>query len=140
MSDLPILIRPGDSGDTNYVRSSWLRSHADSALARCLGRSAYMTGHHDVIDALLERATLRVACSVTHRATIVGWACVEPADVVHYVFVREEFRRYGVARRLLADVTGERVTYSHRTDVCKQLPIPEGWHYDFYRALKKEAA
>jgi len=139
---LPILVRPIDWDDpmeVNLVRSSWLRSNASSGLARSLGRKAYYSGHHDLIDRLMHRAEMRVACSVTRHDTIVGWACVEPA-VVHYVFVREEFRCNGVARRLLAELP-ERVTYTHRTDVCRALPIPAAWFYNAYAAfLPKEAA
>lgn len=141
--DLPILIRKFGDGpfDRNYIRSSWLTSHASSALARTLGRRAYFTGHHALIDDLLERTTVRIACSVTHHATIVGWACVEETAAgvvaVHYVYVGEDFRRRGVARRLL-DGVGDRVPYTHRTDVCKVLPIPEGWWFNAYRAFCPE--
>src|SRR5678815_1999534 len=91
---LPILLRDVEPGDVNYVRATWLRSGADSDFARVLG-AAYWdrhVGHHAVIDALIRRARVVVACSVTHHATIVGWACIEPG-IVHYVHVREEFRK-----------------------------------------------
>lgn len=138
---LPILVRPSEHGDENYIRSSWLRSNESSPVARTFGRKAYYSGHHQLVCRLLARHPVRVACSVDAPDTIVGWACVEPPSVVHYVFVREEFRRYGVARRLLADLP-ERVTYTHRTDVCKALPIPAAWFFNMYRAFipGKEAA
>lgn len=129
-----VALRPMAPADRNFVRKSWLRSYAASAQARIAGR-AYWTGHHDLIERLLERASVRVACSSTHAGTIVGFACVGWPSTLHYVYVREEFRRYGVARRLLADLPAG-VTYSHRSDMVSALPVPDGWFFSPYAATE----
>jgi GNAT superfamily N-acetyltransferase len=145
---LPIAIRDLRPGEVNFARKAWLRSSCarsddaddrrkgDSALARALGRATYCEGHHAIVSRLLSTTTVRLAVSADNDNVFVGFACVEPPHVVHYVYVIEECRRFGVARRLLEGVT-ERATYTHRTDICRQLPIPEGWRFNFYRAVTR---
>lgn len=135
MSELPITIREMREGDRNLVFSSWLKSNATSATARVAGHTAYYSGQHALIERLMQAGTVRVVCSQASPDTIVGWASMEPG-VVHYVWVREEFRRAGVAKMLLS-ACGPRVEYTHRTDLCRELPIPEGWWFNLYRLMVK---
>lgn len=99
---------------------------------------AYWGGHHALIDALLDRASLTVATWPEDTWTIVGFT-VTDADAVHYVYVARDYRRQGVARRLLASFDGMvRVRYSHRSRICSVLPIPAHWNYDPYVAFGLE--
>lgn len=142
---LPILVRAfnrDDITEVNCVRKSWLRCFASSDVARAIGGGYWdkRSGYADVVNRLVRDANIRVACSVTHHRTIVGWACVE-SGVVHFVYVADMFRRQGVARKLLENV-GDAVTYTHATDMCRRLPIPDGWKFNFCRAVvpTKDAA
>lgn len=143
-----LVLRPGAPSDHNFVRKMWLRSYADSAFARAMtpremwsrGQTAptYWSGHHALVDALLARASLRVATWPEDTWTIVGFAVTEP-DVVHYVYVANDYRKQGVARRLLEPFDGcVRVRYSHRSRACAVLPIPSHWTYDPYAAFGLE--
>lgn len=138
MSDL-FRIRPADWSlprERNLVRSSWLRSYAASAFARIAGKRAYFSGQHDLVDDLLDRTRVAVACSPRDPTTIIGWACVEPPNVVHYVWVQEDFRRNGVARALLrSEGMAERIEYTHRTDLLKTFQLPEGWFFNIYNLM-----
>lgn len=125
--------------ERNLVRSSWLKSHGKSAFARLAGRRAYYSGEHELIDWLLDRTEVRVACSPRDRATIIGWACMEPArNVVHYVWVQEDFRREGVARALLESegfAGRDHAEYTHRTDALQGLPLPPGWWFNIFNLM-----
>ena len=132
----PHRVRPLDWSDpteVNYVRKTWLKSNQASGLARLAGRTVYWSEHHDLVERLLKACETRVACAEESPTTILGFAVLAPPGVVHYVFVGEDWRRRGLARELVAGL-GERVAYTHRTDLCSQLPIPESWRYNLYKA------
>lgn len=73
-----------------------------------------------------------VACSTEDPGTVFGFSCIED-DVVHMVFVKSRFRRFGVARMLLAGV-GSEATYSIVTPQLRRMiragKIPSSWVYD----------
>lgn len=132
---LPIVIRDMRPSEINFARKPWLARAAESAFARCMGRKAFFSGHHAIVTRLLTRATVRLAVSEENDQVFVGFACIEPPNVVHFVYVAEDFRRAGVARRLLEGLD-DACVYTHRTDLCKQLPIPASWWFNFYRAVQ----
>lgn len=125
-----IVLRPAEAGDRNYVLSSWLRSHrSDSGQARRQGPD-YWERHHRVVEALLGRAATMVACWSDDPDVIIGWACTEDRTV-HYVYVRKEFRRMGIARMLLEPMLREAgVQYTHTTNVVRMVRMPKGWTYN----------
>lgn len=127
-------IQPAKPDDLNFIRSSWLRSFADSHIARHAGH-AYWPGHLRVRDRLLEECPPVVARLEGEPTSICGWACFGP-DVVHYVFVRERWQQLGVAKLLLDPFSDkERVVYTHKTKSLAKIQIPETWIYDPYAAL-----
>lgn len=138
MTDELFRIRPADwtqPRERNCVRKSWIRSHAASGMARLAGQRAYYSGQHELVDWLLDHAETRVACSPRDPTTIIGWACVA-GDVVHYVWVQEDFRRHGVARALLHGLA-EHVQYTHRTDMLREVKLPDGWWFNPYGLVKR---
>lgn len=142
MADLSELlrIRAANDNDTNYMRKTWLKSIQTpwSPMQSALGPRDFWEGHHRIVSRLLSTCDVRVACSNDNESTIAGWACLEAGRrVVHFVHVREEMRRYGVARMLLEGVDdGERpVWYTHRTGMSDKLGLPDKWRFSFYRAV-----
>jgi hypothetical protein len=144
-------IRPGEPGDLKRVRKDWRLAMATSDFARFLtprkdwmerASQIYWDWQTDIVDRLLERAELEVACWDESPTSIVGWCVMErgAVPVVHFVAVGNDnhgaYRLKGVAKRLLAPALEQpRVIYTHRTLVCRYLPIPAGWEFDPRRAL-----
>jgi len=145
-------IRPADWSiprERNMVLKSWIRSNASSALARAIGDKAYYSGHHDLVERLLDRSETHVACSETSRETILGWACAECVigteeatgiTALHFVYVVEDFRRHGIATELIRSYGGsneppERLQYTHRTDALKQFRLPGRWFFNPYKLM-----
>lgn len=145
-----LILRSGEPSDWNRVRSDWKLSYATSAFAEQLthpttwrsGRAGhvYWGWQEAIVERLLRRAKLTVACWAEDIRSIVGWAITEEPNVLHYVFVArgpkvdlslEPYRRLGIARRLITSV-GERadVIYTHRSRICQRLPIPSTWTFD----------
>ncbi len=128
------IIEPATADDLNYVRSSWLRSFADSHLARHAGPS-YWPGHKEVRDRLMEECPPIVARLSDVPTSICGWACFGP-DIVHYVFVRERWQKNGIAKLLLEPLTlAPRVIYTHKTKALAGIRLPDSWIYNPYMAL-----
>lgn len=130
-NDRPWTLRPGTQQDLAFVVESWLLSFRDKARARTCG-DLYMREYKAKIRELLKRADLLVACDVDDPWFIVGFAVTsvghDETHRVHYVFVRKECRREGIARSLLGDLldTGG-VHYSH---VSHQVNAPAAWVYN----------
>ena len=103
-ADLPIVLRPGNPDtDLNYVRSSWLKTYSTSDFAKSINHDLFFKRHTVVVNDLLSRCLVTVACDPEDPSFIFGWIAYEldPA-CVHYVCVKNRYRRdYGVGKRLL---------------------------------------
>lgn len=137
-SDPPLTwdLRPGTPEDHPFVVDSWLQSYRQQSIARDAGR-AYMHDMKWLVRAWLARAALLVACDPEEPGAIWGWA-VTRRDVILYVYVRQEFRRHGIARALLrpylATTKNDAVVLAARTN--HPVHIPPHWHYSFLAALR----
>jgi GNAT superfamily N-acetyltransferase len=95
--------------DGNFVYSSWLNSYRESAIGgwksptgEAMALGVYYKRARSRIDALIKRgAELKVACDPEDTNIILGWMCAED-PVLHYVYVKEAYRRQGIALSLLA--------------------------------------
>lgn len=98
----------------------------------------YYRNHHALIERLLDEATTIVACSDAHAPTICGWACYERAasHVLHYVYVREEFRGFGLARRMVDALPSADVLYTHLTRDVDARRLPPGWRHSLYPLMR----
>jgi GNAT superfamily N-acetyltransferase len=131
---LPILLRPGTSEDHPFVVDSWLQSYRASAIARDAGR-AYLHDMKWIVRAWLARAALLVACDPEQPGAIWGWAVTRDA-VLFYVYVRQEFRRQGIARALLRPYLARTAPVIFAAKTTHPVPIPSNWHYSFLAALR----
>lgn len=97
---LPIAIRLGRPSDLPYVVDTWTkRGHErNERLGEATAR----------VRAILARpeSVLRVACLPDDDDAILGWAAITffPSPKLHFVYVRKEARKQGIARRLLVGV------------------------------------
>lgn len=111
MSTSPLTIRDARPADHNFIYNSWLRSNRRARNAAQVPNDIYYTQHHKLVEDILARPTTRTyvitPTALGESDTICGYAVVEalpnaPAvHVVHYVYVKETFRRLGLAKQLL---------------------------------------
>jgi GNAT superfamily N-acetyltransferase len=83
----------------------------------------------------MDRGQVSVAAWSEDPETIIGWCCVE-VGVLHYAFVRKEFRRTGIARLLLDSMLTDDVLVTHRTTDADRIRWPAGWRYNVYAGLR----
>lgn len=104
----PLKTRLISPGDRNFVLSSWLKSNLASRDHRDIRREVYYEFLTPVVSSILERAVCLVLCDIESPDHIYGYIVYEPGEllVVHYVFVKHSFRRFGFAKMLIDEVRG----------------------------------
>jgi len=125
MTALPFAteFRMAAEGDVGFIVSAWLRSYHDGSSAmRGVQFNRYKAAQRDVVRVAMERGCVVVACDAADRNSIFGFACGEDdngAGVVHYAYVLQTRRRYGLARELVRHLghAAKRTmtSYSHST-------------------------
>jgi GNAT superfamily N-acetyltransferase len=130
------------SEDKAFVYSTWLRNYKHSSyFAKRIKPVVFFAGHHAILDHLSRKASFKVfvACHRDDPTQILGYLACEPdgeKPTVHFVFVKEAFRKMGIARRLFtkAGINIDACHFTHWT-----LPVDEfirrwpGMTHDPYR-------
>ncbi len=92
---------PGPN-DLQFIFSSWIRSMGDYPPFCDLDRNWFATAQHALIAQLLKRSRITVACDPGDHDQIFGYCIHEPRNkVLHWVYVKKNFRGQGVARNLI---------------------------------------
>lgn len=130
--------RYGKVDDHNYVVKSWVNANGHVQQSRDCGR-VYRMEHTGVVLDLLKRhsTVLRVAHLEDDEDAIIAWTVYE-ATVLHYVYVRAEERRKGLARWLLSEFLAgapDDAIFTHKPSTTG-LRVPSLWTYNPYRALR----
>lgn len=132
MSDLPIQIREMRQSDYGLVIQSWIR-HARKAF-KWLPKGAFNYHFEKAVRRALDVCPVWVLCSNDLDDFVVGWVCAEPhRGLIHFVFIKEKFRRHGHASRLVSEVQLEcddKITATHWTPdggrFVETIPFIEG--------------
>lgn len=128
------VLRAAEEGDLNFIRKTWITEYMSSHWARTMGKPNYIAEQWKVRDRLLSRGTLLIAGRESEPTSIAGWVCTE-GQKVHFIYVKERWRKLGVARMLLAPLLTAPVVCTHRTDLCAELPVPKQWTFNQYAAF-----
>ena len=110
-------IRHALPSDVAFVYSTWLNSYKrDSALGKSTRDTIFFNEYRFVVDYILNRPNVdvMVCCHPDEISVIFGYAVYEPG-ILHYVFVKEAFRRLGIAKALLTDARDAFEITTHRT-------------------------
>ena len=109
-----INIRDAGGGDAAFIFATWLRSlYFGSSFFRRIDKDTYFDKYKLVVSALLAMATIKIACLSEDQDVVVGYAVYE-GPVLHWVYVKKNWRKQGVARLLVPDNIN---TFSHFTNV-----------------------
>jgi GNAT superfamily N-acetyltransferase len=126
--------------DRNYVLSSWLRSYAEGPEFRNVPRSVYFGLYEPLVKQLLARSTIAVATLPDAEDVVLGWMAVED-DALHYVLVKPRWRKLGIARWLLGQISATGAVYTHAPPLREGgTLIPSAWVYDPRRRFGERQA
>lgn len=147
-----IQFRRATRRDVPFITSSWLKSYRDGYAVRGIPNNIYYYNQHKILEVLLPRAIVLVACNAEDPDQILAWCCAEVMDtalVLHYLYVKHPFRGFGLSRKLtemlLASEKPPIVMYTHKTLVAKNIlkekardwvynpfllftTLPDGWN------------
>lgn len=114
VEDLPVGLRRPLAEDMSFVTHSWrfsYRDHSDASQRMSLpGRSVFIKRHLPFIMDLATYERLMIAYSKVDDELIYGWICAEPElehdghRIIHYLHVKEDFKRWGIGSLLLKSV------------------------------------
>lgn len=123
---LDVAVRPMRDIDTPLIYSSWLRSYRGSADRR-IATDVFYRRHHELVERILRHPDTRVSVltPADDPNTILGWSC-RTGTTLHYVYVKEAFRRLGFGARLAEGFS----THTHWTPYGEYLL--NGQVYDPY--------
>jgi hypothetical protein len=132
------------SEDKNFIYSSWLNSFQHKGFAKNIEPSIYFANHQLVIDNLLQNAKVRVACMPETPEDIIGYVVYDIVGGIHcthFTYVKNTFRRLGVAKTLIKDSgLDPRVAslYTHFTPVMALIQYKLKMVYHPYLLINKD--
>ena len=115
-------IRPYDKADIPFIMNSWLKSYKhNSGFGKLLTYDTYFQHHERLIKTLLITSSVTIAHEKDDPTLILGYVAFERrptyGQVIHFAFVKKEFRLFGIFKQLLAHekLELERCTATHLT-------------------------
>lgn len=120
MSEFAIVAGVGNA--KNLIYATWLRSYeANSLRSKHIPRDVFFEEHHKVLDGIFDRnPEVHLAVLPDDPDVVLGWSVTEPG-LIHFVYVKPSFRKYGIATALLQHVQRPFI-YSHATYVLRDMP------------------
>ena len=125
-----IALRTGSPSDEAFIFSSWLQSYWDGLMRydQAIAKNIYFTGQHALIECAFRRRGCEIVVATPHDnpSVILGWLLGErmlDGHVIHYLYVKEPFRRFGIARGMLSSIGRgfASLTYTHTTKRWQQI-------------------
>lgn len=122
MSEALIAIRPARPEDIPFIYSSWLKSYKHgSNFGKSTRSTIFFENYREIIDEILISANIVVACLPEDANVILGYL-VHDGSVFHYCFIKQTFRRMGLASMLKSAVCAtDPVVYTHETNILKEI-------------------
>lgn len=123
--------RVATNADLPFIWNSWLKSYRDNnGQAKAVGSETYFAEHRKLIGELTARSAILIACAPDFPDQIYGYVVFEafngPALVLHYVYVKRTYRRFGIASALVAKA---REVVQHRDDLpVGATHVTRLWH------------
>lgn len=114
---MQLKIRPATASDLPFIYSAWLKSFRRHPWVSPAPNAVYYKYHHDIIDRLLQRGLISVACSDEDEDQILGFVVYENRAnlvILHYYYVKQPYRRMGIAGQLLRSLPSIDF-YTHQT-------------------------
>lgn len=135
-------LRPANGTELNFILSSWVRSFKRSTFAAKIPWDIYKERHDAAIKSIMvSGAEFTVACNPEDESQAFGWISFHRTPsmpVIHYVYVKEPFRRFKIATGLIQSV-GSDFIHTHMTDKFMKMGLSGVYDpYLFFQFQKGE--
>lgn len=89
--------------------NAWLKSYGKSSEARRMSSKVYFQNYTKIIDGILEDCYVAFALNPDDLDQILGFVAFSYDEdinltVIHYVYVKEAFRKLGLAKKLMEQI------------------------------------
>lgn len=114
-----IKTRPGTELDYNFILSTWLKSY--QAHGNCFykpPKTIYFKEHQELIKSKLKSCKVDIVTTDEDDSQIIGYM-VHDSDCVHFVYIKNLFRGFKIAKKLLATTLAR--YYSQHTSYSKHI-------------------
>lgn len=137
-----IKIRTVSPNDTNFIISTWLNHYKNNSyFAKKIRKPVFYYWHELIVKNILAKKSTSalVVCPNDDDEVLLGYLISEKIDtthIIHFCLVKQEFRRFGIAKKLLAhaQIDPRKSLFTHWTyDLDELMPKLEGIIYDPYR-------
>lgn len=132
---LPHQIRGAVATDLGFLVKSWVQEHRHSPASKGVPDDLYFASQRKLVLALLRRAWSLVAVDPADADHLYGFVVFELAPPrLHWVYVKEAYRRAGLGEALLRAAFGEalslrqRILCSHASNMTRALCAPSERH------------
>jgi len=127
-----MVIRELKPTDFDYISKSVVDSFLNNSReAQKVNKEAYKRSHWDIVQGLLANAKTLVLCDEQDNDLIYGFVIYDHfplSDVLHYFYLRNDFRGKGFAKKLILCIKkNEVLAYSHLTDGFRPARLKELW-------------
>lgn len=112
-----IKIRQVETNDMPFIYQTWLKNYKySSSFAKNIHEDVFYPEHTKVLNHIFGKANFLIACFAEDPTVIFGYFVYEP-NVAHFLFVKQSFRKMGIATMLLKEsgLELEKTTFTHWT-------------------------
>ena len=121
MSEIKFNLREFRPDDLNFILGTWMESYFFYMPSRP-PKNIYAREHSALIHKKLPICECLVACSEEDPTQILGYLITE-GELLHYIYVKELFRKLGIGSRLMEEMyrNAVDVVHTHYTKPIKHF-------------------
>lgn len=124
---MKVSIRSVEQSDLSFIFSTWLKGlYHGNVMFNKIEQDLFYFKYHQVIEALLKRSVIKIACLEDEPDVILGYSITEPGKL-HWVFVKKAWRKLGIGKSLLLEDIAE---VSHLTKLGEMLLKKTKWKFN----------
>lgn len=137
-------IRPAQETDIPFILNSWLKSFRMGTFNVNVANTIYFTEQHKLVEKILKRSTVLIACESNDVANIYGYIVFEKIEgilTIHYMYIKHTFRGLGLSKVLLENAGHDKEAgglYTHNTRVGEKVAIKANLVYHPYLLINTE--
>lgn len=118
-----IVVRPLRDDERHMVFSDWIRSYRRGSVdVAGVDPARFHVGMDRRVRRLLASSIVNVAVHSDVPDSVLGWCCAS-GEVIHYVYVKSDARRHGIATELVMGTAPHARFHSHRTYTLRDIEL-----------------
>lgn len=131
------ILREPKKTDIPFIYQTWLNSFRYDSWSKATAKSVFFDHYKLVIDEILSNSKTLIACLPEDEDIILGYLVYE-SQIIHYIFVKNDFRKYGIAANLVNHSMDleQPITITHRTKTALPILNNKNWIFNPFKLYK----